>query len=116
MHGELVLGEPHYIVATEAMQSHKHSVKLNLHPCIFSSQTLFEQVLATCDPEIFTQLMVKWNIMIQEQVLVLLIASRGSLPDSMIPMEVRRGRVQQKSNMVGAEDQREEELLQQVMK
>ena len=63
--------------------------------------------------------------MIQEQVLVLLIASRGSLPDSMIPTDVRRGGERrggdghggaQKQTMVGAEDQREEELLHQVMK
>merc|ERR1712226_813085 len=43
---------------------------------------LFEQVLASTDYNIFTQVMTKRNIMIQEQVLVMIMAATGSLPDS----------------------------------
>ena len=50
---------------------------------IFLQQGLFEQVLAMDDYTIFVPMMVQKNIELQQQALMLIIQTTGSLPDSL---------------------------------
>ena len=46
---------------------------------------MFEQVLAADDFEVFYQVMLKRNMLIQEQCLVLIIRELGGIPESLLP-------------------------------
>lgn len=80
--------------------------------------------MAATDFQMFCQVMIKRNIMIQEQVLVMIIAATGGLPDSL--QVSGGGRVAAKTSQAqastsfkpgapGADDKQEEDLLRQVM-
>ena len=66
---------------------------------------IFEQVFAALDYEIFRKVMTKRNIMIQEQVLLMIIAATGQLPASMQFEVIKAGG-----------DKQEEQVLKQAMR
>lgn len=80
-------------------------------------QLIFEQVLAADDFDVFYQVMVKRNIMIQEQVLLMIIAATGSIPDSLLPDQHKSSqRELAAAARVDIDDRAEEEILQEVMR
>jgi len=84
---------------------------------------LFEQVLATTDFTIFSALMAKRNIMIQEQVLAMILAATGALPTCLTrdspaaaATDMHRGNKSPSYVVIGGMDDKEEkELMQLVM-
>ena len=93
---------------------HAQSISHELISPLSLLQALFEQVLAATDFNIFCQVMVKRNIMIQEQVLVMIIAATGQIPDAF--STAQKGRQSGGEVMKGAQDGQEAEVLKQVMK
>ena len=85
---------------------------------------LFEQVLAATDFTVFSASMAKRNIMIQEQVLAMILASTGVLPTCLTRdspaaaagTDMRHGKKSPSYVIIGGMDDKEEkELLQLVM-
>lgn len=104
------------ITTDEAMKGISRLNKIpDIHDLFYG---LFEQVLAATDFDIFYAAMAKRNIMIQEQVLAMILASSGALPSSL----VRDSHSNQGSkspptvSATAAEDKQELQLLQLVMK
>lgn len=97
-----------------------HSMSSVIKIKVMCLQVLFEQVLATTDYQIFVKMMTKRNIMIQEQVLLMIIASTGSLPDAFVKTgdgsKEKSDRTSSPSPSVPVCDLDEERLLQQVMR
>ena len=81
-------------------------------------QALFDQVLAANDFHIFCQLMIKRNIMIQEQVLAMIITATGGLPESLTSGEGQASIDRAQKEAAGKPidfDKQEEEVLKQVL-
>ena len=84
---------------------------------------MFEQVLATTDFTMFSALMATRNIMIQEQVLAMILASTGALPTCLTrdtPTAAGTGMHRSKKSpsyviIGGMDDKEEKELMQLVM-
>ena len=94
----------------------------DIHIFLFDDQGLFEQVLAAVDFNLFYPLMAKRNIMIQEQVLAMIIASTGILPESLSKSSQMRADVEVHPTRAAiiisssGGDRHEEELLKQVIR
>ncbi|KAI0220419.1 Cilia- and flagella-associated protein 36 [Lamellibrachia satsuma] len=73
---------------------------------------LFEQVAAANDFNIFLPVMIKRNIMIQEQVLLMIMAATGSIPESMMPTTNSQGQ----DMTPAAVDSTERDMLHEIMK
>ena len=89
----------------------------NFSTCIW--QVLYDQVMASTDFNIFYGAMAKRNIVIQQQVLVMILAATGSMPASFSLDESGSGKKGAKKEDVlktTTDDRQEEELLRQVMK
>ena len=76
-------------------------------------QVLFEQVAAANDFHVFLPVMIKRNIMIQEQVLLMIMAATGSIPESMMPTTVD---CKGQGRTPATEDVAEQDVLRQIMK
>ncbi len=84
-------------------------------------QEIFTQLTAASDFEVFYQMMLKCNITIQEQVLMMILAAVGSLPDSMLPGAVIVQRQHQHqhggaSRSPPATTSHDEDILQRVLR
>ena len=73
---------------------------------------LFEQVAAANDFHVFLPVMIKRNVMIQEQVLLMIMAATGSIPESMMPKVDGEGQPMTPAT----EDVAEQDILRQIMK
>lgn len=83
-------------------------------------QEIFTQLMAANDFEVFYQMMMKCNITIQEQVLMMILAAVGSLPESMLPGAVIVQRQQQGQGQRFAANaataNHDEDILQRVLR
>ena len=77
---------------------------------IFIPQGLFEQVLAMDDYTIFVPMMVQKNIELQQQALMLIIQTTGSLPDSLT-----EGKTKPKEPAGGGVVDDDEEIMRKVL-